>query len=1029
MNSRGLEFVHLLIDESMLRTTLLYMICCMLMSASAWSQSISGTVTSTDGEALIGVNILEKGTANGTVTDLDGSYSINVSSPDATLVYSYTGYANQEVAVAGRSVVNLEMSEGVAIQEVVVTALGISREKKSLTYSAQNVNTEEIAQARALNVVNSLSGKVAGISVSPSGSGVGGSSRVILRGNRSIAGSSQPLYVIDGVPIIGDPSNVNPDDVASITVLKGPNAAALYGNRANNGAIIITTKQAEAGQVKVSLSTTYTANSPLLMHNYQSSFSQGNGGAYSPASEDSWGAPISGQSVDHWSQDPNFPTSSYALNAQDNVADFFQTGYNWATNLAVSGGTEKMRTYFSYTYTDAEGVVPNNALQRHNFHVRINNQISDRLTLDAKLNYIREDVDNSLSQGESFSNPVRHALRLPTTIRTEDVSQFEYTDASGRNRQHYWNPGSNGGANPYWTINRNTNQRDVDRIVGLASLRYEFTDNLSLQVRSAVDRINRQNEDRQWVDSYIIADNGRFTVGASEAFEWNNDILLTFADEITSDFDLSVSVGANSRKERGTSLSGNTGDALIVPNFFSIGNTSDNRASYSFGQPKNVNSIYAFAQLGFKDAIYLDITGRNDWSSSLPSDNWSFFYPSVGLNVVLSDLTELPSFVTFAKIRASWAEVGNDTNPFQTLRTASVGAGGANGFLTVSGTIPNENLLPESTKSIEVGADLRFVGNRVGLDFTYYKSNTVDQLFSVALPVGSGASQFFTNGGDVENRGIELILSLTPIRTTDFQWDLTFNYNRNRSEVVKINDERPRIQVASDFLRAFFIEQGEPWGNVFSRGFERDGSGNIIVDDEGLPMITPGRTVLAANYNPNWLGGISNSLYYKGINLSFLIDIRNGGSVTSMTNAIVYGGGHTEETVAGRGGFVFGEGEYSQWGSAVKADGSPNNIQTTAEAFWNKVGGRNAPVGEAFAVDASNVRLRELVVGYDIPIESSAVSGLRLSLVGRNLFFLSNKAGDIDPEVLVGTSKQAEGFNSFAPPTMRSFGVNLRAEF
>ncbi|MBX2816714.1 MAG: SusC/RagA family TonB-linked outer membrane protein, partial [Saprospiraceae bacterium] len=466
----------------MLKKSLLLIICCFCLVAAAWSQTVSGTITDESGEPLIGVNILEKGTANGTVSDLDGSYSLNLASADAILVFSYTGYANQEVSTNGQSVVNVSMAEGVNIDEVVVTALGISREKKSLTYSAQNVNTEELGQARELNVVNSLSGKVAGISISPGGNGVGSASRVILRGNRSIAGSSEPLYVVDGVPILGDITDINPDDIASISVLKGPNAAALYGNRANNGAIIISTKQAAAGQTRVSVNTTYTSNSPIILTNYQNEFGQGNGGQYSPASEDSWGAAVGGTG-DHWSQDPNFPESTYSLQAQpDNVRDFFQTGYNWATNLAISGGTDKMKTYFSYTYTDAQGVVPNNDLKRHNFHVRINNQISDKLTVDAKLNYIREDIDNSLSTGESFANPIRHALRLPRTIRTQDVSQFEYTDATGKNRQHYWNPGSNGGANPYWTINRNTNQRDVDRIIGLASLRYQFTDQLSVQV-------------------------------------------------------------------------------------------------------------------------------------------------------------------------------------------------------------------------------------------------------------------------------------------------------------------------------------------------------------------------------------------------------------------------------------------------------------------------------------------------------------------------------------------------------------------
>ncbi len=993
--------------------------------------SVSGVVIDPDGEPLIGVNVLEVNTTNGTITDLDGSYSLNVAE-GASLVFSFTGYEAQTIAVGSQSKIDVQLSEGVALQEIVVTALGISREKKALTYAAQSVNTEDLALSRELNVINSLSGKVAGLSISPSGSGVGGASRVILRGNRSIAGSSQPLYIVDGVPILGDITDVNPDDIANVTVLKGPNAAALYGNRANNGAIIITTKQGKEGAFKVSLNTTFTANSPQILTNFQNEFGQGNAGQYNAASEDSWGPVISGQSVPFWSPDPNNSVANYNLEAQpDNVKDFYQTGSNLATNLSISGGTERSKTYFSYTYTDASGVVPNNALKRHNAHIRITNQLSDKLTLDSKLNYIREDVNNAISQGESFSNPNRHGLRLPRTIRTEDARRFEYTDASGLNRQNYWNPGSNGGANPYWTINRNLNERGVDRIIAFASLQYQLIDDLSIQVRSSFDKLNRQSEDRLFNDSYVIADNGVYNLTRTDAQEWNSDILLSYNKQVNDDWNVGVSLGANARKERGSRLNGriDRGTGLIVPNFFTLSNTNDALAANDFGRPKDVNSVYGFANIAYKNAVYIDLTARNDWSSTLPPGNWSFFYPSVGLNVILSELTELPEIISFAKVRASWAEVGNDTDPFQTLRTASLSAGGSNGFLNISGTIPNVNLRPEKTKSIEIGADVRFAQGRVGLDLTYYKSNTQDQLFSVALPVGSGASRFFTNGGDVQNDGIEAVLSLVPVRRDDFRWDIGFNFAKNNSTVVKINDDRPRIQVASDFLRAFFIEQGEPWGNVFSRGFERDNQGRIIVGDNGLPLITGGRTVLAANYNPDWLGGISNTITYKDAYLSFLIDIRQGGSITSMTNAILYGGGQTEETLPGRSGFIFGEGAYAKWGEAVREDGSPNTLTTTSEEFWNLVGGRNAPVGEAFAVDASNIRLRELVLGYKLPVQSPYLSSVRISLVGRNLFFLSNSAGDIDPEVLVGTGKAAEGFNSFAPPTTRSLGLNVSVEF
>lgn len=1008
----------------------LFCLVVLLSSASLMAQkTVTGKTTTEDGEALVGVTIRVKGSAIGALSGADGSYSITVPSNDAVLSFSFIGYETVEQSVSSGANFNVSLPSGsFTTDEVVITALGIEKETKALTYSIQEVRTEELSEARALNAVNSLSGKVAGLSVTRSGSGVGGQSRVILRGNRSIAGSSQALYVVDGVPILGDPSDINPDDIASVSVLKGPNAAALYGNRANNGAIIITTKKGERG-FRISVSSTLTAEVPNILQKYQNEFGQGNSNTYSPASEQSWGPAMNGGNVDHWSPNPEFGQSTYPFSPQpDNVSDFFQTGYSWANNVSISTGNERNQTYFSYTFTDAEGVVPNNTLQRHNAHVRITNKLIDGLTLDTKINYIREDIENSLSQGESFSNPIRHAYRLPRNIRTADVSIFEYTDAENRNRQHFWNPGSNGGANPYWTINRNTNQTTVDRVIAFASLKYDITQDLFVQVRTAVDRLNSNNQSRFANDSYIIADNGRFNVSFGESFEWNNDILLSYNKELTNDLGLSINAGANSRMERNTSLSGNTGDALTVPNFFTIGNSQDNRASHSFGAPRDVNSVYGFAQLSFRNAIFLDITGRNDWSSTLPSENNSFFYPSFGLNATLTDLMDFPSAITYIKVRGSYAIVGNDTRPFQTLRTAGVGAGGNNGFLSLSGTIPAEGLLPEETRSLEIGADLRFLEDRIGLDLSWYKSNSLNQLFAVALPVGSGASNLFTNGGDVQNSGIEAILRLNPIRTNDFDWDITFNFASNNSEVIAINDERPSLNISGDFLRSYRIEQGMPFGSTYSRGFERDAQGRVIIGANGLPLVTPGLNVLVADYNPDWLAGFGNTFTWKNLSASFLIDIRQGGSSTSLTNAILFADGLTEETLPGRDGtLVFGDNFFGDE-TAVLEDGSPNNIQISAEDFWRNFGGRNAPVGEAFAFDASNARLREFTLGYYLPL-NGMLSGFKFSLVGRNLFFLWNEAGNIDPEVIVGTSKAAEGFESFGPPTSRSFGVNIRFDF
>lgn len=997
-----------------------------------WAQmTVSGTVTTaTDGSPLGGVTVQVQGTPSGAFTDEDGQYTVSVPSGDAVLIFSYLGFDSQEIGVAGRSTINVSMVEAaLSTDEVVITALGIEREKKSLTYAVQDVSTEEVAEARALNVVNSLSGKVAGLSIARSGSGVGSPSRVLLRGNRSISGDSQPLYIVDGVPISGDLSNVNPDDIASISVLKGPNAAALYGNRANNGAIIITTKQGDRG-FKVSLNTTLMAEVPIFLREYQNEYGQGNAGQYSPNSEQSWGPPLNGQQVEHWSPDPNFPTQTYAFEAQpNNVEDFYRVGHNWATSLAISTGTERNQTYFSYTYTDAGGVVPTNDLQRHNIHVRVTNKLADKLTLDAKLNYIRQDIDNQIAQGENFTNPNRHAFRLPRNIRTEDIEMFEYINAAGLPRQHFWNPGSNGGANPYWPINRNLRENVSDRIIAFASLKYDLTPELSVMVRSSMDRLFGQSEERLYSDSYIVADNGRFTVGQSEGLEWNNDVLISYNKDLGADWALSLNAGANNRIERNSGLSSNTNVALTIPNFFALGNTQNVASTHNVGSPRDVNSVYGFGQLAWKGAIFLDVTARNDWSSTLPKDNWSFFYPSVGLNVVLSELVDLPSAISFAKFRASFAEVGNDTSPYQLSRTASATAGGNNGFLTLSGTLPNENLKPEETTSIEIGTDLRFLDGRIGLDLTWYKTNSRNQLFTLALPIGSGATTLFTNGGDVQNDGIEAILTLNPVRTTDFDWDIQFNFTRNNSEVVEINDERPSIEVGSDFLRAYRIEEGAPFGEVYSRGFLRDDQGRVLVGTDGLPRITPGRTVRVGNFNPDWLGGIRNTIYWKDLSMSFLIDIRQGGSTASITDAIIFGDGHVVETLDGRdGSLVFGQNFYSEE-TAVLEDGTPNNLTMDAESFWRLVGGRNAPVGEVFARDASNMRLRELTFGYRLPISNSFVKAVKLSVVGRNLFFFYNNAETLDPELIVGTGKAAEGFESFAPPTSRSIGFNLRFDF
>lgn len=1003
----------------------------------AQSKKLTGTVIDEVNNApLPGVNVIIQGTSNGVQTDFDGNYSIEASVGDV-LKFSFVGMTTTTITVGESSVINMTLKEDVeGLDAVVITALGIKKQKKSLTYATQNVNSEEIAKARPISVTEGLSGKVAGISVSRSGGGVGSDTRVILRGNRSINGDSQPLYVIDGVITAGGINDISPDDIESISVLKGPNAAALYGSSAGNGAIVINTKTGKSyGKgFSINLSSTVTAETANILTDFQNEFGQGISGAYSAISTDSWGAPLDGRLIDRWTLDPNAPTSQIAYTAQpNNVEDFYETGVNIANNISIATSNEKSSTYFSYTKTKATGIIPGNELNQHNYNVRINSKVTDKFSVDGKINYIRGIIDNATPQsGENFTNPNRHIFRIPRNIRTQDIEAFEYIDSEGAVRQNYFDPGNNGGANPYFSANRNTNESISDRVLAAATLKYQLTKNLSILGRAAFDRNVTNFEERLANDTYIIADAGDYKTTNTFNQNVNTDFLLTYEKEINNDWKFNANFGGQySATENKIVFTQNGG--LNVANIFSLDNASSLSGTTTF-EPTEVNSLYGFGQISYKNAIFLDITGRNDWSSTLPESNRSFFYPSVSLSAVVSDLVTLPDFINFFKLRGSYAEVGNGTGAFQLTRAVNLGQGGTNGVLTVDPTSPNPNLRPEQIESTEVGFDLRLFNSRVGLDFTYYKSNATDQLFPVSVTAASGAASVFRNGGDIQNDGVEIALNLVPIKTDNFSWALDFNFSKNNSEVVALLDSEPgeSLIIEQDFLRQFRLEVGEEFGAVYSRGFQRDDNGNVIVGDTGLPLITDGFDVNVANFTPDWLGGIRNSFNYKNWNFSFLIDIREGGSVVSATQAQLTSDGLTKETLIGRDGTaVFGQDLFSNF-TAVKEDGTPNDIQINSQDLFKAIGGRNTPVGEAFVRDASNVRLRELILGYSLPakiLDKLPFEKVNFSLVGRNLFFLSNSAGDIDPEIATSTSASGAGFESFAPPTTRSYGFNINIGF
>lgn len=996
---------------------------------------VRGKVISGEGNPIEGVSVMLKGTKTGSITDAGGMYSIPVPD-DAVLIFSYVGFVAQEVIVKNQSTINVVLQkENAALNEVVVTALGIKRETKSLTYSTQSVDANDMTEARELNIMNSLEGKVAGLSINSSGTGLGGDVRVVLRGNRSISGDSQPLYVIDGVIINGNPSSLSSDNIASLTVLKGPNAAALYGSAAQNGVIIIETRKGRANTINVSLNNTYMVMKPVLFLPFQNVYGQGQNGIYQETSESAWGPKMEGQMVNAWSQDLAQSDTKYAYSPQpNNKIDAYNTGSNFASSLFASVGGEKTQTAFSYTFTKANGIIPNNKLQRHNISIRVDNKISKKISMVNKIDYMNQKIDNLLAEGESNFNPNRQIYTMPSNIRLEDARQYQYIDVSGRIRQNFWNPTTTTGANPFWTLNRNPNANRSERVIAMTSITYNFSEAFKVMVRGSYDGANGMMEEKLYNDTYVRAPDGRYTLSKSNSYLLNGDFLLSYKKDFTKAITASANVGGSIQEKRNDYVSSNTGASMIVPNFFTLSNTNLPITSNNPGLSSDIQSIYAFANIGWKNALFLDVTGRNDWSSTLPASSRSYFYPSFGLSAVLNDL--IPSFpksISFAKIRASWAEVGNSAAPYMLERTASFTAGGNYGFLQVSSTLPNPHLLPEKTKSTELGLDMRFFKSRLGINAIVYKTNTFNQLFTVALPVGSGASQYYSNGGNVQNKGIEVLLSGTPLKTKTVNWDINVNFSANHNMVVSISDKRRSVVVGTDpYVREFRIEQGKPYGEIYSKGWMRDSIGRVIIGTNGLPKITPGRTVRIANFNPDWVGGISNSFTYENFSLSFLIEHRQGGSIVSMTRAILDGAGLTERTLQGReGGLIFGQNIFSNE-IAVLADGSQNKIPVTAENLWLVVGGRNAPVGEAFVSSATNTRFRELIVGYSLPkklLKNLPVSNLRLSLVGRNLFYIYRTSPDLDTDLMQGTTPDSEGFQSFAPPTTRSYGLNLKVDF
>ena len=1001
--------------------------------------SVRGTVTSSDGEPIIGANVIELGSNNGTATDLDGNYQLKIG-PNAILEFTYTGYVSQKFTVGVQTIINVTLEEGVSLSEMVVTALGISREKKSLTYASQTIQGGQLTQIRDANFVNTLQGKVAGLVVTNASSGVGGATRVILRGNRSIQSSNNALFVVDGVPVdnstpgqVGNDfggyngsdgvANINPDDIESINVLKGAAASVLYGSRAANGVILITTKKGSAGAISVDVNSGAQFDAPLTLPNLQNEYGQGNGGVFGARSSASWGPKMNNQPLTDWTG-----KSQNMVPQPNNVSGFFQIGTSFNNSVGIKGGSEKVQSYFSFTNNQVSGIVPGNTLDRNTINLRISANLSKKFSTDAKVTYVNQMLNNKLRSGEE-SSEVMNLYKTPRSIRNKDMQNYQ----SEAGVPTYWTS-SSVYMNPYWTINRTSADEERTRTTSLVSATYHINDDMKILARVSLDQYTDRGENTFYDNTLLFAWlGGTFQKYFRQVKERNSELLLIGNKKLNSKVKLSYTFGI-ADVARQSDFTQTSANGLLVPNKFDLGFARNLAVGTGFVE-RDLQSVFGSVQVSLNDYIYFDVTARNDWSSTLPAPH-SYFYPSLGLTAVLSDIVELPNFINFAKLRGSYTRVGNDAAPYLLTQTYSFSQGGTGGFINRDGTQAIGDLQPELTTSLEFGFDGRFFDNRLGLDVTFYKTNSVNQLLSLPLAPASGFSNQYINAGNIENAGVELTLTGSPIKKNDFTWDVTLNYARNVNSIVSLHPDIKQTLLSSGYGRTagVLVKEGGAYGDLYTEGWARTPSGQFIMDGAGKPVVSSSQEFLG-NFNPKFTLGLNNAFSIGKISLNVLVDARIGGVMTSGSDASLAFDGSSAYTTAYReGGWVIpgvtlSNNEYI-----------PNTTPVNAETFWTTVSNGRYSWGQVFTYDATNVRIREAAVGYDFNINSQYVKRAKLSIVARNLFFLAkgNAIVDIpgiptrkmwfDPDVNLGAGNY-QGVEYGTLPSARSIGLNLSLSF
>lgn len=1009
-----------------------------------------GTVIDAQGEPLIGVSILEVGTTNGTITDIDGKFTLQVTS-GATLELSYIGYKTQQLKAVS-DLGTIQMSDDTEVlQEVVVTALGIKREKKALGYAMQEVKGESLVEARETNLANALSGKISGVQVIRSSNGPGGSSKIQLRGANSVTGTNQPLIVVDGVPMdnftgasnndIDNPSmdmgnglsDINPEDIESMSVLKGASAAALYGSRAGNGVILITTKKGKENPgLGVTISASVSAETLFMLPKRQTSFGQGENGIYDATNGNSWGPAITGQEYTKWDG------STGIMQAYDNVKNYFDTGINFTESISFSQMFGKTAIYTSLNRMDDASKIPGSELHRTNLTLRASSSFGkdDRWSVDAKLQYINSLANNRPQGGSRDANAFYTVFNLPTTI---DIRDFSNPLKDEYGNMTWWN---RSGVNPYWLKEYNPNKDSRNRFLMNGSLKYKITEWLDAEIRAGSDMYFTERDDKLYAGSTINDGDSRYTMGEQKFYENNFSFLISgHKDHIFGNWGGNFSFGGNLMERKSTGVEVSMGK-LTAPDLFSLNNgPKDQLGITEFYSHKKINSLYGTLGINYDGWAFLDATFRNDWSSALSKKNRSFFYPSVSVSWVISDMVNkigktMPEWFTYAKVRASFAQVGNDMDPYQLYDTYTISSIGGQPTADQGKIKYDADVRSELITSWEAGTELKFFNNRFGIDFAWYKTNAKRQLMNIPMNNLSGYESMKINAGNIQNTGIELMLNARPVETKDFSWDTQLNISRNKSKIIELLPGQPGMRYSlggSDALQIYAVAggvYGEIWGTKYQRVEDVNSPyyGQLLLSDSGLPQATSERYKIGEQ-QPDMMAGWTNSFTYKNFGFSFLIDGRFGGDIFSFTNLELQSSGIAEVTAPGgkRDDIVVP-------GVIRQSDGSyaQNQTPVSLQKYYQALGTGRAGISEAYIYDATNIRLRNVSLTYSFPsslLKKTPIQRLKLGVSVNNVWMIKSNLNGIDPESVYATSTNATGMENASAPTSRTYLFNVTLGF